>query len=108
MLMFQLDYLETTDGIAVTDFVSTSTRSSPASDSNFSSGDNGLPSLTETAELLDAGEVDSAAHCSTDDFLDDFFPHLLHEPHVPVPIAMVNRGPTGSEPFVPQLMSCTS
>lgn len=107
MLMFQLDYLETTDDIAVTDFVSTSTRSSPASDSNFSDVGSCPLSLTETAELLDAGEVDSAAQCSNVD-LGDFSPHLLHEPHEPVPIAMVNRGPTGSEPFVPHLMSCAS
>lgn len=28
--------------------------------------------------------------------LDDFEPHLLHDPHEPVPIAMVNRRPRGS------------
>lgn len=61
--------------------------------------DNGLVSSSETAEPLDAGQVDSRAQGSEDDFLGDFFPHILHEPHMSVPIAMVNRLPTGSEPF---------
>lgn len=33
-----------------------------------------------------------------DDTWSDFRPHILHEPHQPVPIALVNRWPTGSEP----------
>jgi hypothetical protein len=74
---------------------------SPISDSNSRGVGNGLVSSSETAELLDAGEVDSAIQDSDDDFLGDFFPHILHEPHIPVPIAMVNRRPTGSKPFRP-------
>ncbi|KAF8264927.1 hypothetical protein EI94DRAFT_1737335 [Lactarius quietus] len=79
------------------DLVSTSMRShSPISDSNSRGVDNGLVSSSETAELLDAGEVDSTTQDADDDFLADFFPHILHEPHIPVPIAMVNRRPTGT------------
>jgi hypothetical protein len=33
------------------------------------------------------------------DTLSGFLPHILHEPHEPVPIAIVNRSPTGSEHF---------
>jgi hypothetical protein len=33
-----------------------------------------------------------------DDTWSDFRPHILHEPHQPVPIAFVNRWPTGREP----------
>lgn len=33
-----------------------------------------------------------------DDTWSDFRPHILHEPHQPVPIALINRWPTGSEP----------
>jgi hypothetical protein len=33
------------------------------------------------------------------DIRSDFRPHLLHDPHQPVPIAIVNRCPTGSKPF---------
>ena len=32
---------------------------------------------------------------------DDFRPHILHDPHDPVPIAIVNRWPTGSKPLFP-------
>lgn len=32
-----------------------------------------------------------------DDSMDDFQPHIMHAPHDPVPIAMVNRPPRGSE-----------
>lgn len=63
--------------------------------------DNGLVSSSKAAEHLDPGGVDSTSSGSDDDFLGDFFPHILHEPHIPVPIAMVNRRPTGSEPFRP-------
>jgi hypothetical protein len=31
----------------------------------------------------------------------DFCPHILHKPHDPVPIAIVNRSPKGSESFAP-------
>ncbi|KAI9430801.1 hypothetical protein H4582DRAFT_2013996 [Lactarius indigo] len=51
---------------------------------------------SETA-LQDAREVDSTTQGSDGDFsLGDFCPHILHEPHKPVPIAMVNRRPTGT------------
>ncbi|KAI9461909.1 hypothetical protein BJY52DRAFT_1257542 [Lactarius psammicola] len=50
----------------------------------------------DTAGLQDMGEVDSTTQGSDGDFLGDFFPHILHEPHTPVPIAMVNRRPTGT------------
>jgi phosphatidylserine/phosphatidylglycerophosphate/cardiolipin synthase-like enzyme len=78
------------------EFISASTWSSPVPDRSSHGVDNGLVSSSENAELLDAGEVDCTAQSSDDDFLDDFFPHILHEPHKPVPIAMVNRGPTGT------------
>ena len=32
---------------------------------------------------------------------DDFRPHILHDPHDPVPIAIVNRWPTGSKCLFP-------
>ena len=32
---------------------------------------------------------------------DDFRPHILHDPHDPVPIAIVNRWPTGSKSLSP-------
>ena len=35
----------------------------------------------------------------------DFRPHILHEPHQPVPIAIVNRWPTGSGPPL-SLLGC--
>ncbi len=114
--MFPLDYPETPDGLAPTDSVSASTGSySLVSDSNPRGTDNGLVSPfgtrntspaskgggSDTAGLQDAGEVDSTTQGSDGDFLGDFCPHILHEPHIPVPIAMVNRRPTGSEPFHP-------
>jgi hypothetical protein len=115
MLMFQLHYPKTPDGLAPTDSVSASTGSySLAPDSNSSGADSGLASLSgrfdsgaaakgggpETADLQDAGEVDSPSPTQgSDGDLGDFCPHILHEPHIPVPIAMVNRRPTGSELF---------
>jgi hypothetical protein len=33
------------------------------------------------------------------DIRSDFRPHLLHDPHQPVPIALLNRCPTGGRPF---------
>lgn len=35
---------------------------------------------------------------------DGFAPFVLHEPHDPVPIAMVNRAPHGSEYFTYQVV----
>jgi hypothetical protein len=112
--MFQLDYPKTPDGLAPTDSVSASTGSySLAPDSNSSGAGNDLASPSgspdssaamgggsETADHRDARRVDSTSQGSDGD-LGDFCPHLLHEPHIPVPIAMVNRRPTGSEPFPP-------
>ncbi|KAH9952788.1 hypothetical protein BGW80DRAFT_1452006 [Lactifluus volemus] len=37
----------------------------------------------------------TAQECGEEDMLSDFRPYILHEPHNPVPIAMVNRSPTG-------------
>jgi hypothetical protein len=37
-----------------------------------------------------------AQECGGEDMLRDFRPYILHEPHNPVPIVMVNRSPTGS------------
>jgi hypothetical protein len=98
-MMFDLDYLETPDDLAPTGLVSTGVGSQlPASESNSRGTGNGLINSSENAELRDAGEV-SSTRGSDDDFLGDFCPHILHEPHKPVPIAMVNRRPTGSELF---------
>lgn len=97
--MFDLDYLETPDALAPTDFVSTDMGSQlPASDSNSRGMDKSLVSSSENAGPLDAGDANSTRG-SDGDFLGDFCSHILHEPHRPVPIAMVNRRPTGSELF---------
>lgn len=110
------DYPKTPDSLAPTDSVGASAGPhSPASDSNSRNADNGIASPSESPDssaatkvggseiggLQGAGEVGSTTRDSDDDFLGDFCPHLLHEPHRPVPIAMVNRRPTGSEPFRP-------
>lgn len=81
--------------------IDTSPKDHERDESNSHDVDNGLVSSSKAAEHLDPGGVDSTSSGSDDDFLGDFFPHILHEPHIPVPIAMVNRRPTGSEPFRP-------
>ncbi|KAH9003737.1 hypothetical protein EDB86DRAFT_2889505 [Lactarius hatsudake] len=90
------------------DSVSATGSYSPASDSNSRGTDGSLFSSFGTPDtsaaikggdyetaLQDAREVDSTTQGSDDD-LGDFNPHILHEPHIPVPIAMVNRRPTGT------------
>jgi hypothetical protein len=48
----------------------------------------------------DAGALSEAwATVEDSDHLDTFAPHVLHKPHKPFPIAMVNRRPHGSECF---------
>jgi hypothetical protein len=57
----------------------------------------------EATPLPDMRAFDSrgtAQECGgEEDMLSDFRPYILHEPHNPVPIVMVNRSPTGSEHF---------
>jgi hypothetical protein len=57
----------------------------------------------EAGPLLDTRSFDSRGTAQDGDgdgdALSDFRPHILHEPHEPVPIAIVNRSPTGSETF---------
>ncbi|KAI0061253.1 hypothetical protein BV25DRAFT_770703 [Artomyces pyxidatus] len=49
------------------------------------------------AEHLNAGNIVLEATVDDDDdLLSDFRPHILHEPHPPCPIAMVNRNPVGT------------
>jgi hypothetical protein len=40
---------------------------------------------------------EALATVEDNDQLDDFSPHVIHQPHKPFPIAMVNRKPHGSE-----------
>lgn len=49
------------------------------------------------AQHLNAGNIDLSASAADDDTMGEFRPHILHAPHDPVPIAMVNRPPIGSE-----------
>lgn len=46
---------------------------------------------------LNASNIDQKGDVADDDSLDEFKPHILHSKHDPVPIAMVNRRPKGSE-----------
>lgn len=46
---------------------------------------------------LNASTIDQKGGATDDDSMDDFRPHILHSKHDPVPIAMVNRRPKGSE-----------
>lgn len=49
------------------------------------------------AQHLNAGDTDLEASAADDETMGEFRPHILHAPHDPVPIVMVNRPPTGSE-----------
>ncbi|KDQ09583.1 hypothetical protein BOTBODRAFT_178962 [Botryobasidium botryosum FD-172 SS1] len=50
----------------------------------------------EITKLLNAdGKYDATTAPNDEASLDDFMPHIMHEPHDPVPIAMVNRHPQG-------------
>ncbi|KAI0050745.1 hypothetical protein FA95DRAFT_1535710 [Auriscalpium vulgare] len=64
-------------------------------DHRITEGDNGA---AEIARRLNIGKNDLAATVEDGDgsVLSDFRPHILHEPHAPCPIAMVNRNPTGT------------
>ena len=57
---------------------------------------------SEAVTLLDTRRSDEATApldgSSHDETSSNFCPHILHEPHQPVPIALVNRLPSGSEP----------
>ena len=46
---------------------------------------------------LNAATLHEKGTVEDDDLLDDFRPHILHKPHPPCPMAMVNRAPRGSE-----------
>ena len=61
----------------------------------------GTATLSKTKELI----PESKSQGDDGDIRSDFRPHLLHDPHQPVPIALVNRYPTGSRPF-PFILSC--
>lgn len=50
---------------------------------------------------LNAANLHEQGTAPDDEYLDDFKPHILHSPHAPVPIAMVNRAPRGSEYLFP-------
>jgi hypothetical protein len=54
-------------------------------------------SVQNITSHLNEGNPKAAA--ATDDYsiMKDFRPHILHRPHKPCPIAMVNRQPRGSE-----------
>ncbi|THG96576.1 hypothetical protein EW145_g7754 [Phellinidium pouzarii] len=45
---------------------------------------------------LNATKFDGKGTVPDDASLDDFRPHMMHAPHAPVPIAMVNRAPKGT------------
>lgn len=46
---------------------------------------------------LNAQNITMKGTATDDDSMDEFRPHILHAPHGPVPIAMVNRMPKGSK-----------
>lgn len=46
---------------------------------------------------LNAQNISMKGTATDDDSMDEFRPHILHAPHGPVPIAMVNRMPKGSK-----------
>jgi hypothetical protein len=58
---------------------------------------------SSTADTPIPPDVRTTDHQATtqDDTWSDFRPHILHEPHRPVPMAVVNRCPTGSAPSLP-------
>ncbi|KAH9967378.1 hypothetical protein BC827DRAFT_587889 [Russula dissimulans] len=79
-------------------------------------GCDGSP-VVNSSEEQDGSIIDNTSNCAKDaatlpdtkptghqptsqddggDAWSDFLPHILHDPHQPVPIAMVNRLPTGS------------
>ena len=59
------------------------------------------------AKHLNTGKIDLDATVDVDDEddMDGFRPHILHHPHSPCPIAMVNRRPTGSGCPTPRLFN---
>jgi hypothetical protein len=50
---------------------------------------------------------EAIATVEDNDQLDDFSPHVVHQPHKPFPIAMVNRKPHGSELILLQIICLT-
>ena len=83
--------------------------------SNSSASDNPAPhedgglvlNLSKEHDTSNTDNTSNGAANSTtlsgddDDTWGDFRPHLLHDPHHPVPIAVVNRWPTGSKSSFP-------
>lgn len=57
------------------------------------------PTFTEAGRLPDTRKLDRRATVKdrNGDTLSGLHPYILHEPHKPVPIAIVNRSPTGGE-----------
>lgn len=53
--------------------------------------------LAALTEHLNAATLHVEGTAKDDGNLDDFRPHILHAPHSPVPMALVNRVPRGSE-----------
>lgn len=53
--------------------------------------------LAAITEHLNAATLHEQGTAVDDDSLDDFRPHILHSAHSPVPMALVNRVPRGSE-----------
>lgn len=93
------------------DAPSTSTRGHGCSDSipskNRIRHEDGRPVNHSSREQDEGGMTNDASDGAADpvplpgdgdDTWSDFRPHMLHEPHELVPIAFVNRWPTGSEP----------
>ena len=46
---------------------------------------------------LNAAILNECGTVKDDELTDEFQPHIIHVPHKPVPIALVNRSPTGRE-----------
>lgn len=62
--------------------------------------------LAEISKHLNAGNMDVLGTAEDDNALEDFSPHIMHQPHKPFPMAMVNRHPRGSEPDVSSWFLC--
>ena len=81
---------------------------SSALDSPARHEDGGLVlNLSKEHDTSNADDTSNGAAGSTtppadgNETWDDFRPHILHDPHDPVPIAIVNRRPTGSKSSLP-------
>ncbi|KAI0317533.1 hypothetical protein OF83DRAFT_1171920 [Amylostereum chailletii] len=67
--------------------------------------ESGAKGAAGIAMHLNFGKLDLEATVKDSDILNEFRPHILHEPHAPCPMAMVNRQPIGTpghDEFNPQ------